>query len=462
MLTSLYIAASLFGQNSTEAGVQKIIQTSKASNQVWQTLTELCTKIGARPTGSAPYQKAEKWGVAKFKAIGLSNPRLEKWGEVPVGFYHGPNMKGTFHLDGQATAISITSNCWTGGTNGAKRGHVVMAPKNMEEFEKVKSLLSGAWVLSSQAVTMRGPQTGTEDPALYKAIQESGCLGRVFGASMDRLHVHGSWQNKTFENQPKNVEVAIKRSDFDRIATSLVEGKSPVLELNVDHRWQKGPIAVHNVIAEIPGSVFPNEVVVVGGHLDSWDAPGSQGCSDNGTGVSSVIEAARLIKQSGLKPKRTIRFMLFGGEEQGLLGSRGYVEAHKLEMEKISACLVDDGGSNYENGASGYAIWEPFFKPVFEAMTLAFPTMPMKFNVQENYNGSGGSDQASFWQYGVPSFYMSKSGKQVYGEVWHTQYDRLDKAFPEYLVQASTSLATLSFAIANAETMIPRMQKSGS
>ena len=142
-------------------------------------------------------------------------------------------------------------------------------------------------------------------------------------------------------------------------------------EFNIDNRWIKGPIEVHNVVAELKGSEFPDEIVVVGGHLDSWNSPGSQGASDNGTGSCSTLEAARLLIKSGVKPKRTIRFILFTGEEQGLLGSTDYVKQHEAELPKISACIVDDGGSNYQSGASGYASWEPFLRPSFELMTKA-------------------------------------------------------------------------------------------
>jgi hypothetical protein len=326
----------------------------------------------------------------------------------------------------------------------------------MEELASMKESLRGAWVMSDAPVSMRGANVSKEAAPLMKAIQEAGINGVVFGSKSDLLHTHGTWKDKTFENHPTNVEVTVRRADWDMLADNVKSGKNPVVEFNIDNRWIKGPVEVHNVVAELRGTEFPDEIVVLGGHLDSWNSPGSQGANDNGTGSSSTLEAARLLMKSGVKPKRTIRFILFSGEEQGLLGSTEYVKQHEAELPRISACIVDDGGSNYESGASGYASWEPFFKPSFELMTKSFPTMPMSFHPAEKYDASGGSDQASFWAKGIPSVFMGKAGTQQYLHIWHTQYDRYEEAVPEYLKQVSTSMAVVSFNIANAPTMMPR------
>jgi carboxypeptidase Q len=435
--------------------LQKIIDESKRDNRVMAHLRELCFNIGARPTGSPECTKAEKWALAKFKSFGLDNAHLEQWGEVPVGFSRGPNNWAKL-IEPFEEEIQFSTNCWMPGTEGPQMGKVVLAPKNMQEFEA--ATLKGAWVLSDTPSSMRGANTDREDTKLRDAINGAGILGRIYGAQGEYVHTHGSWKGKTYENRPKTVEVLIRKSDFDRLGRNIRFGRETVIEVNADNRWHKGPVAVHNVVAEIRGSEKPNEIVVVGGHIDSWNSPGSQGACDNGTGVSSTLEAARLILVSGVKPKRTIRFILWGGEEQGLLGSAGYVEKHLAEMTNISACLVDDGGSNYESGCSGIEAWRPFFEPAFNLMTQNFPQMPMKFNAVTKYNASGGSDQASFNAKGVPAFFMGKAGKQRYGHIWHTQHDRFEEAVPEYVRQIATSLAVTSMAIANADTKMPRQQ----
>lgn len=446
----------LFAQNS-QSQIQQIIDLSKADNQVMKHLRELSYDIGGRPTGSPELQKAEKWALAKFKSFGLDNAHLEKYFDVPVGFQRGPN-NSAWMVEPFKSKMEFSTNCWMPGTNGRPvKGNVVLAPKTLNEFEKVKATLKGAWVLADTPVAMRGAQTAAEDAALIKAISEAGILGIVYGSKNDLLHTHGTWKDKTYENHPTTVEVTVRREDWDRLERNVRFGRKTTAEFSIDNRWIKGPIAVHNVVAEIKGTEKPDEVVVLGGHLDSWNSPGSQGTCDNGTGSSATLEAARLIMKSGLRPKRTLRFILFTGEEQGLVGSRGYVTQHANELSKVSACIVDDGGTNYESGASGYAAWAPYFTPVFDLMTKAFPDMPMKFNVVEKYNASGGSDQAAFWEKGVPAFYMGKAGKQNYGHIWHTQYDRYEEAIPEYMRQMSTSMAVLSFNLANADSMLPRL-----
>ena len=430
-----------------------IIDLSKRDNRAMAHLKELCYDIGARPTGSPEYLKAEQWAVKKFKSFGIKNVTLEKWGEVPVGFQRGPNNSASL-IAPFKTEIQFTTNCWMPGTNGPAKGKVVLAPKNMEAFKSMD--LKGAWVLMETPTSMRGADSASEDAALREAISNAGILGRIYGSKDEYLTTHGSWQGKSFENRPKNVEVKVRKSDWDRMFSYIRLGQETVAEFNVDNRWIKGPIDVHNVIAEIRGSEKPDEIVVIGGHIDSWNSIGSQGACDNGTGTSSTLEAARLIMKSGIRPKRTIRFLLFGGEEQGLLGSAGYVKNHANELEKISVCIVDDGGTNYESGVNGIEAWRPFFEPSFAAMTKAFPEMPMAFNAVEKYNASGGSDQASFWAKGIPAFFMGKKGKQKYGHIWHTQFDRYEEAVPEYVRQISTSLAVMAVNIANADKMLPR------
>src|SRR5205807_3476071 len=138
-----------------------------------------------------------------------------------------------------------------------------------------------------------------------------------------------------------------------------------------------------NVVADIPGTEKPDEYVIVSGHLDSWNGPGSQGAMDNGVGTSVALETARILMKSGAKPKRTIRFILWTGEEQGLLGSSAYVKVHPELLPKVSAILVDDGGTNYEGGMDAIAAMEPMLSQAQAPMTGVFPTMPFKIRVVE-------------------------------------------------------------------------------
>lgn len=454
-MTSLSLFAYVAIATGAKTPAERIIDLSLKDNRVMVHFKELCTTIGARPTGSPQLQRAEQWALAKFKSFGFTNAHLEKWEDVPVGFERGADSSA-WMIKPRKMPLVFSTNCWMPGTKGPQRGRVLMMPHTDDEFDGIQEKLKGAWVLSDAKVTMRGPQSDKEDQAMRKKVIDAGALGFVYGSPGENVWTHGTWKGKTFENHPTTVEVQIRHDNWEALRQSILNWEDPVVEFNLDNRWIKGPIAVHNVVAEIKGTEKPDEIVVLGGHLDSWNSPGSQGANDNGTGSSSTLEAARLIMKSGVKPKRTIRFILFTGEEQGLLGSTGYVKQHEAEIPKISACIVDDGGSNYESGAVGLAKWAPFFEDSFAAMTKAFPDMPMKFSPVEKYDASGGSDQASFWAKGVPSFFMGKAGKQKYLHIWHTQYDRYEEAVPEYLKQMSTSMAVVAFNIANADAMMPR------
>src|SRR5690606_35229748 len=144
--------------------------------------------------------------------------------------------------------------------------------------------------------------------------------------------------------------VEVRRSDYDAMNSRLADGEEVHVAFELNHTFIEGPIPCYNTIGEIPGTERPDEVVIVSGHLDSWDGPGSQGTVDNGTGSSVTIEAARILMAADAKPKRTIRFILWTGEEQGLLGSRAYVESlSDEEKAKISAVFVDDSGTNRES-----------------------------------------------------------------------------------------------------------------
>lgn len=451
------LTASLVLLNSyfVNADTESIIALSKRENRVMAHLKELCYNIGGRPTGSPELQKAEKWALAKFKSFGYTDAKLEKWADVPVGFQRRKGsyakMVKPFEID-----MQFTTNCWMPGTDGPLTGPVIIAPKTLEEFERKKAGFKGAWILMSSPTSMRGANRGTEDTKLAAAIEGAGIAGLVFGSTNENVHTHGTWVGKTYENRPKTVEIEVRREDWDRLFSYAHLGDTPSITVNAENKWIKGPIAVHNVVAELKGTEKPDEIVVIGGHLDSWNSPGSQGACDNGTGSSATLEAARLLMKSGIKPKRTIRFILWTGEEQGLLGSRAYVTEHANELEKMSACIVDDGGTNYHGSVTGYERWRRFFEPTMLIMNKHFPTMTQTFNAVQNYNASGGSDQASFFAKGVPAFYMGKAGAQKYGHIWHTQFDTYEEAVPEYCVQFSTNMAVLGLAIANADTLLPR------
>ena len=353
-LFALTLLAMASVASATEkADVERVLSAAREENLAMEHLDHIVNRIGARLTSSDGLQTACEWTRDRFKSFGIENARLERWGEFPVGFNRGP-WSGRM-VEPTAKALTFGTNSWTAGTKGVTKGPAVMAPTNDEELEKVKDKLPGAWVLLPPGTLgPRGPRGGNDTgPAaefrkkVEAAYAVAKIAGTVRGASNDLIVTGGNYQI-TWDTLPTTPAINLVKAQFDEVAGLVKEGKPVVLEFDVRNYFKKGPIPLYNVIADIVGSEFPDEYVIVGGHIDSWD--GATGTTDNGTGCATTLEAARILMKSGVKPRRTIRFMLWSGEEQGLFGSRDYVKAHPELMPKISAVLVHDGGTNYLSG----------------------------------------------------------------------------------------------------------------
>lgn len=454
------------------AVVAKIVDEGKNHSRVMNYLSDLTQKIGPRLTGSPNLTKACNWAVGEFKKMGCVNVHLEKWGEIPAGFSRGPVQVARM-VEPFESEMVFTTQSWSNGTKGIVRGRVVKAPATVAEVEAMKETLKGAWVLMppAGAPAPRPAQggSGSRPPApavangtnaapltVADAIDQTGALGMISGSRNELVITSGRYANKTADNHPGLPRVLVRKSDYDRLSRNVDFGRDTIVEIGADNRWHKGPVPVYNVVAEIRGTEKPDEIVIVSGHLDSWDGPGSQGALDNGTGSSTALEAARILNRVGAKPKRTIRFILWTGEEQGLLGSRQYVIDHKDELPKISAVLVDDGGTNYQGGYQGIESQREYFETAMAPSIAAFPELPMKFVPVPSMPRGGGSDHVPFNGAGVPGFFTIETGRSDYGYVHHTQHDKLEMAIPEYLVQSATNHAVVSYNLACAPNMVPR------
>ena len=187
----------------------------------------------------------------------------------------------------------------------------------------------------------------------------------------------------------------------------------------------------------------------------AWD--GATGATDNAAGCATTMEAARILMAAGVKPKRTIRFMLWSGEEQGLLGSRAYVEQNMKEVqEKVSAVFVHDGGTNYVAGIRCTPSQREDFEKIFaEAMELDERT-PFKISVADTIRPRGGSDHVSFIRAGVPGYFWNQAGRATYRTTHHTQYDTYDSVVPEYQKHSSIVIALGAYGTANLDGLLSR------
>jgi carboxypeptidase Q len=436
----LAVPAALAAQVTPEQ-FAAIKQQGLEKSQVMAHLDHLVNRIGPRLTSSDNLTDAAEWARDTFQSFGIDDAHLEEWGTFSVGFNRGP-WWGRMTKP-EAMELVCNTDAWTAGTRRPSRGPLKMAPKDADELAAMKGQLANVWLLDPPGKLIRD---------LRAAMEEEGGFGFVSGGRGDLLLTSGN-QGVSWDNLPKLPFVRLRGDCYKAVREQLDLGKDVEVEFDIRNHFKKGPIPLYNVIADIPGTDHPDEFVVVSGHLDSWD--GATGTTDNGTGTATTIEAARILTAIGAKPKRTIRFMLWSGEEQGLLGSRAWVQKHKEELTKYSACLVHDGGTNYVSGIAGMEEMRSQLETVFASVTNLDPTMPFKIRNIEAFTPIG-SDHESFTAAGVPGFFWDQAGRVNYTHTHHTQYDTYDAAVPEYQMHSSVVIATGALGLANLPALLTR------
>lgn len=476
-------------QSDTDSAAlaKKIIEVGKKDNQVQKHLDYLTNRIGPRLTGSEGLQAASEWARDEFAAMGLES-RLEQWGEFPVGFERGPSTGRM--ISPKKMILEFGTNAWTAGTTGRDLGKAVLAPKSMEQLDEMRDSIKGAYVLmpatprrSRRRPSTPAPKTDeakksdgekTDDkakdepkkeeppkPLTYQQRQElSDAIvacepAGIIRSTRDNLIRTGGRYQIEYDDLPTVPNINLLKEQWDEIKSLVDEGEDVQLAFDIRNHFRKGPIPLFNVIADIPGTEWPDQYVIVGGHLDSWD--GATGTTDNGTGVSTTMEAARILMAAGVKPRRTIRFMLWSGEEQGLLGSRAYVKKHREDVnENVSAVFVHDGGTNYCSGLTCTEAMKPDFEKVFAAAMTLDERTPFTIETTKTMRRGGGSDHASFIAAGVPGFFWRQAGRASYRTTWHTQYDTFDSAVPEYQQHSSIVIALGALGTANLDHLLTR------
>jgi 6-phosphogluconolactonase len=323
----------------------------------------------------------------------------------------------------------------------------------------------------------RGQQPGEFTPARFEQmmqlrremadfLRKEGVAAELTdsGKPHGLLNMSGGWRGTDRAEAPEPLPQLYVTHDhyalLYRLATRKAEPGAPAprtrIELEVNNKFIPGPVKCFNTVGEIRGTEKPDEYVVIGAHLDSWDL--GQGTTDNGTGSSVVLETARTLAKlakEGIRPKRTIRFILFTGEEQGLHGSRAYVRDHKDELPKISMALVHDTGTGKVTGIGlqGREAVKPVIDPELKSLE------PLGFK-GTNLRRMGGSDHASFDGQGVPGFCFQQDPAE-YRLTHHSQSDTLDKAIEADLIQGAQVMAVTALRVANLPHLLPREQPRG-
>ncbi|MFO0936766.1 MAG: M28 family peptidase [Gemmataceae bacterium] len=268
----------------------------------------------------------------------------------------------------------------------------------------------------------------------------------------------GGWRGDDGKAPPDGVaSLFVTHEHYAMLYRMAKEGKNPQVELEVKNTFIPGPVTCYNTVGEIRGSEKPDEFVVVGGHLDSWDL--GSGTTDNGTGSCVTLEVARVLAKmakEGMRPKRSIRFVLFSGEEQGLHGSKQYCDRHKDELSKCSLAIVHDTGTGkvLNFGVLGREEMRKVLAP--ELTTLK----AVNFEGLVSGGMGGGTDHASFNAVGVPGMACFQEADE-YRYTHHTQSDTFDKAKHPNLIQGAQVMAVTAFRTANLPDLLPRARSGG-
>jgi hypothetical protein len=471
-------AAAQTGVDTTGAGA--LISQGMDHSEVMKNLQYLSDVIGPRLTGSTAARRANDWTAAQFKAYGLES-HLEEW-KFGVAWNRGPvqftiNAPFTRNLVGHSWA-------WTEGTGGKTlTGPIVrINAATAESLSVYKAKVKGAWVITADPASVwnpDGPAMTAADSAAQRdarrafggppadtseaarkarqqfnidrpyILKQYGALGQLTDGGKEQGLMNMSGSPYAVSPLPR---IVISHEDYAMFDRLIKMGQTPQISGSIANGFSKGPVSQWNTVAEIKGSEKPGEVVILGAHLDSWDL--GTGTTDNGTGSMTVLEAARILVQSGLKPKRTIRFVLFTGEEEGLLGSVAYAEQHAADSDSLQAVLVLDNGSGAVTGMSlqgrsqDSQLWTDLFAPLASLDS---------FVVKDG--NKGGTDHLSFIPYGVPGWNYDQISRG-YNHTHHSQVDTYDHAVPRDLMQASTVMAVTAYELANLSDLLPRGTKT--
>lgn len=462
-MTCLTAGAS-YAQNNKV--IDKIMKAGLEDNRVMEHLDILANVIGGRPVGSHALEDAEMWAADQMRSWGLE-VTVEEVGELSTGFNRGPWF-GRVLDDSDGMTLNFTTPSYTAGTKGPQTGRVYLEPRSLKELERMKGVLPGAWVLVG-GMSRGWPldQTVDTDTTFYKTMAEMGVLGFIQAARTpittlyDRKHL----EDITFANRPKVPDIKLDEHQYDIIRQKVVERRIFFIEFDIRNHFSPRPVKYHNIIGALKGSKYPDEYVIVSGHLDAFDS--ASGAVDDGNGSAVTLEAARLLATGGARPERTILFCLWTGEEFGLWGSKYYVEHHLDRMSKISNVFNRDGGPTAATSITvPEAMYDDFIK-VCAPLTSEKSGLWYPFTVNKRTEApsprprnGGHSDYAYFAEQGVPTESFRETDAAgldfSYFEIWHTNRDLYYQCPPTYMKQSALVTAITAFGVANLPHLLSR------
>jgi carboxypeptidase Q len=502
-ILSAFLINLAFAQDAPDEKINKIIRKHGIDqSKVMETAFYLTDVYGPRLTGSPMLDKATKWAQNQLTTWGLENVHTEAWG--PFG--RGWELQ---HFEAHAVEpnyfpILGYPKAWSPSTKGTITGEVIYFKANtIEELAQYKGKLTGKFVLMDTIRTYKpgfesaakryndssllemanapkpAPRTlrnfGFGDSEFSKAMRKFlydekplGTIDRSYKGDLGTVFISGA-QAKEGAARDEGAEVmpqmTISVEHYNRIFRMAQKGIPVKLSAEIKATYTNPDKMEHNLIAEIPGTDLKDEVVMFGAHLDSWQS--GTGATDNAAGSAVMMEAARIlsemIKETGIKPRRTLRMALWTGEEQGLLGSMGYVNQHyaelkgrtvqslKPEQAKISAYYNLDNGTGKIRGI--YLQDNEAVRPIFRSWLDPFKDVQASTITISN---TGGTDHQSFDAAGIPAFQFIQDPIEYQTRTHHSNMDTWDQLIESDLKQAATIIASFIWHTAQRDTLLPR------
>jgi len=493
------LACSALSAFAQDALIDQIKTEGLQHSKVMDFAFHLTDVSGPRLTNSPGFFRAANWAKDELSKMGLVNVALEPWGDFGIGWEQNRcylAVTAPYYFP-----VVAIPRAWTGSTPGKKAfsSEVILinAKDSAELYQNYSGKIKGKIVMLYSADTLkpsftpdgsryteeeltkmanaqpdtsrrnvggRGRMGGgfqrqlpdfykNEKPALVLSMSRSGNDGTLF------VQNGGSYAKDADNNYGY---VMLSSDDYLRIQRLVSAGEKVTMDADVKTSFFTNDIKGYNVVGEMTGTdpVLKNEIVMIGGHLDSWH--GATGATDNAAGCSVMMEVLRIIKAAGLQPKRTIRIALWSGEEQGLLGSRGYVKNHfadpadmvlKPEQSLVSAYYNLDNGSGKIRGI--YLQGNKAAGPIFSQWLQPFNDMGAK---TVTINNTGGTDHQSFDAVGIPGFQFIQDAIEYDTRTHHTNMDTYDHLVPDDLKQAATVVAAFVFNTAQMQGKIPRKE----
>ena len=506
-LTCVPLLAQNGGDNDLLVRIRK---EEKDNSQIMKTMHIFTDIYGPRLTGSPNHKHAAEWAVKQMTAWGLQNAHLEAWDFGHPGWL---NERLTAHIISPVKdVLSCEVLAWTPSTRGPVRAnaHQLILPERPTQvqltafFEKEKAGVRGRIILAGkhtivpvnlnppakritdeQAQQRFGPNarpfafptpspTPTPAPGAPKTLtnrqideqvdaflKENGALIRVNDAGREFRQIR-AFNNRTFDVSKTVPTIVMSNEDYGRITRILADGTDVTLEFDVVNRVYPEGKTSYNTVAEIPGTDKADEVIMLGGHLDSWHA--ATGATDNAIGCAIMMEAARILQTLGVKPRRTIRVALWSGEEEGLLGSQAYVKAHfgafenpKPGYEKFGGYFNIDSGTGRVRGAGVFG--PPEAAGIMRKILEPFKEDGVVGAVASRSRNLGGSDNTSFNQAGLPGIGMGQDPIEYQSHTWHTNLDTYERILEDDVKKDAVTVAWCVYQLAMRDDLLPRFAK---